>query len=68
MKRQWLSELRKNKKLSYEEMAKELGVTGQFIYYVETGQKRPKPETAQKWGDLLGFDWTLFYPKREQKE
>lgn len=67
-KRQWLIELRKEQGLGLTEISKKIGTTTQFYYYIENGDRRPSPEIAQKIGDILGFNWTMFYPKEEQKQ
>ena len=53
---------RENLNLTQKELGKQIGVTEQFIFYIERGDRRPGVEVAKKLGALLGFDWTLFYP------
>ena len=59
--RAWLNDARKQKSLTQEEVAQYLGVTSTAIVKYERGERTPKPKTAQKLGELLGFDWTQFY-------
>lgn len=61
MKRQWLIDYRKKKNLTQEEVAKICELTQQAYSQYENGNKRPKPETAQKLAKLLDFKWTRFY-------
>lgn len=60
-KRQWLRDIRELQKLSMNAVAREVDITSQFYWYIETGQRRPSPELAKKIADYLGFDWKLFY-------
>ena len=56
---------RAEKKLSQSALANEIGVTEQYIYYIEAGERRPSVENAKKIANVLGFDWTLFFPDSE---
>ncbi|MBO5138715.1 MAG: helix-turn-helix transcriptional regulator [Bacilli bacterium] len=64
-KRNWLIEFRKEKGLSLIDVAKKADVTQQFYYYIENGERRPSPEVAQKIADILGFNWTIFFEKKQ---
>ncbi len=59
--RKWLREIRELKKLSGNDVAREVDITAQFYWYIETGQRRPSVDLAKKIGTYLGFDWQLFY-------
>ena len=61
MKREWLIEKRKNKKISQEELAKKCDVAQVTIARIENGERRPSPELAKKIADVLNFSWTKFY-------
>ncbi len=61
-----LAEIRKKKKMTQVMLATEVGVTQRAISAYENGVRRPKPEVAQRLGEVLGFDWTRFY-KEEGK-
>lgn len=61
MKREWLIEKRKNKKISQEELAKKCDVAQVTIARIEAGERRPSPELAKKIADVLNFSWTKFY-------
>lgn len=58
--RQWLTDVRKEKKISQEEIAQKVGVTRQMISAIENGTT-PSVKTAQKIASVLDFDWTLFF-------
>ena len=49
-----ISTLRRNKKLSQEELARLCGVTQQHIHWIETGQKSPSLKVAAKLAAALG--------------
>lgn len=59
--RLWFKEIRESKGLTQEKIAKQVGVTRQFIGMIENGTANPHPETAKALADLLEFDWTLFF-------
>ncbi len=65
MKRTWLIDLRLQKNISQEDLAKECDVTQTNICHIENGIRRPSPDLAQKIGKVLNFDWTKFYEKEE---
>ena len=64
--RTWLKEARKEKKLTQLELAQAVGVTEQYIYYIESGDRTPSVEIAKNIANVLGFDWTLFFPEPEE--
>lgn len=64
--RHWLIQAKVDKGLTYPELAKEIGVTPQAIFYWERGERTPKPETAKKISKVLGLDWTRFYEEKEE--
>ncbi len=66
-KRNWLIEIRKAKGLGLTEMARKLEVTVTYYNYIEQGKRRPSPQLAQKISEILGLDWTMFYPKESEE-
>lgn len=67
MERNWLREIRAQKGMTLQMVAKEAGVTWQSLSYYESGERRPSPEVAQKLGKILGFDWTAFYTENPKE-
>ena len=65
-KRTWLIKMRKEKGLEQKDVSDLIGTTQQFYSYVENGSRRPSPETAIKLGNVLEFDWRLFYEKKSK--
>lgn len=65
--RSWLKQLRTIRGKTEKQVADDAGISQPFYHYVETGQKTPSPDVAQAIADALGFDWTLFYPKKARK-
>ena len=67
-KRDWLIKLRQDRKLNQQDVSELIGVTQQFYNYVENGKRRPSPDVAIKIGNVLNFDWRLFYEKKSKLE
>lgn len=59
--RDWLIAKRKSKKLSQKTMAELTGISQPSYCNIEKGRRNPAVSTAQKIGNILNFDWTLFY-------
>lgn len=57
--RTWLKDARGEK--TQKEIAIACGISQQMYNFIENGHRRPSPELAQKLGDFLGVDWTLFF-------
>jgi transcriptional regulator with XRE-family HTH domain len=56
-----LQRLRKEAQLTRKELSEKIGCTENYIYMIENGHRRPSPEVAQRLGEVLGFDWTIFF-------
>lgn len=56
-----LTEKRKSKNMSQEELAEKVGVIRQTISNIECGIAKPSVDTAKKIGEVLGFEWTDFF-------
>lgn len=56
-----LSEKRKNRKLTQSDIAARIGISRTHYTNIEKGYRRPSPEIAQKLGEVLEIDWTVFY-------
>lgn len=65
--RNWLRQLRLIRGKTEKQVAESAGISQPFYHYVETGQKTPSPDVAQAIADALGFDWTLFFPRKARK-
>ena len=59
--RQWLVDLRKQKKLSQADVAKAVHISQPSYYNIEKGRNNPRPATAKKIADYIGCDWTAFF-------
>ncbi|MBT9282087.1 MAG: helix-turn-helix transcriptional regulator [Hydrogenibacillus schlegelii] len=66
--RDWLVELRKQKGMTQEEVAKKVKINRSFYTQIENGTRNPSVDTAQKIAGLLSFDWTLFFEASSHKE
>ncbi len=67
MERTWLKQIRINKGLEQKEIAKKIGKSQVCYYYIESGQRNPSVELAQKIADVLEFEWTMFYPRKKKR-
>lgn len=54
--REWLKKLRSKKGMTQRGLAACVGVSQNFYSSIETGERRPSPEVAQKLADVLDFD------------
>lgn len=55
MKKNWLINYRKNRKLSQKEIAKRANIAYCYYNFIENGQRRPSPEVAKRIAEILGF-------------
>lgn len=58
---QRIKTIRKNKKLTQEQLAELIGIEPQSLSYMETGKFSPSPDTLQKLGEVLGVRPYEFY-------
>lgn len=56
-----MARLRKEKKLTQAELAQILGVSQRMIAALESGERRPSVDLAQRIGQELGMPWTGFF-------
>ncbi|MBS4053235.1 MAG: helix-turn-helix transcriptional regulator [Thermaerobacter sp.] len=61
----WLRDIRVEVGFTQAEVAVAIGISQPTYSHFESGIRRPSPETAQKIGNLLKFDWTMFFPTTE---
>ncbi len=59
----WFREAREKYGMTQDKIAKEIGVTRQFIGMIENDSANPRPEKAKAIANLLGFEWTKFFEK-----
>lgn len=60
--RSWLRYMRETKCMSEKRVADLVGISQPAYHTIETGDRNPSVQTAQKIAQVLGFDWTMFYP------
>lgn len=63
--RKWLKDIRQIRGMTEKAVADQAGITQAHYHYIENGQRNPAPDVAQRIADVLGFDWTLFYPRKK---
>ncbi len=68
MPRYWLKQLRLEKGLRGQELAKKVGCTPASVSFIEKGTRRPGVNLAMRFGKVLDFDWTRFYNEDEDKD
>ncbi len=56
-----LADMRKQKGLTQEDMAKVLGISRPAYTNIETNRRKPSVKIAQKIGMILDFDWPKMY-------
>lgn len=56
-----LRELRETSGITQTDLAIKVGVSRQAISLIENGQMKPSIKNAKKIGEILKFDWRLFY-------
>jgi len=56
-----LKKVRTEKGYTQERLAEEVGVQRVTITNIESGYNKPSVQLAKKLGNILGFDWTLFF-------
>lgn len=59
--RQWLIDIRNGQKLTQAAVAEKANISQPAFCDIERGVNDPKPETAMRIAEVLGFDWTRFY-------
>lgn len=60
-KRHWLQRIRQEKKLTYLEVSRRVGISKQGYWSIESGDRNPSVPTAKKIAMILEFDWTDFF-------
>ena len=62
-----MRERRLERGMSQVQLAAAIGTTQGAVARFEKGTRQPKPSTAKKIADVLGFSWTEFYEDKEEK-
>lgn len=60
-----LAQMRKEKGLTQEQLARSCGVVRQCISNIECGQHKPSVSLAKRIARILKFDWTKFFEEGE---
>ena len=63
--RRWLIELREASEMTQGQVAAAAGLAQPSYFEFEKGISTPRPETAKRIGEVLGFSWTRFYDGEE---
>ena len=57
----WLKEIRTRNNMTRPKLGELVGVSEQYVYLIEIGERRPSVDVAKRMAELLGFDWTRFF-------
>ena len=70
--RVWLKEMRHNRVMTQEEVAKLSVISRSHYTHIEKGNKTPSVEVAKRIAKTLKFDWVIFFESecslKEQKQ
>ena len=62
--------LRRQNGLTQSQLAEQLNITQRMVAHYEKGTRRPRPEVAEKIGEVFGLTrsqlWEMFYTGKEQ--
>ena len=59
--RYWLKKIREQMGLTQEQLAEKIGISQNYYSWIESGERRPSPDTAKKIAVVMNFDWVLFF-------
>ena len=59
--REWLKNIRLNKKMTQAEVAEAAEITPEFYSMIENGKRQPSNPVAMRIADVLGFYWARFF-------
>lgn len=62
----WLQNIRKEKRMTQQQVAGEVGITRAYYTQIENGKRRPSVDVAKKLAGLLDFDWTCFFAENPE--
>lgn len=62
--RDWLKAKRLNRGLTQEQLAEKIGIARTTYAMYEQGERDPSVGVAIKIGDILKFNWTLFFEEK----
>ena len=60
-KRNWLIRKRQDHGLLQRDVAEKADISIKHYSALETGERRPSPQVAQRIAEVLDFPWTKFY-------
>ena len=61
--REWLVRLREAKGMTQKALAEQVKISQPSMCDIEQGVNTPRPDTAKRIAQVLGFDWTRFFDK-----
>ncbi len=67
MVRSWLVTARESFNMSHEDVAEKAKITRQYYGMIENGQRDPSVKVAQRLGEILNVNWTIFFESKSNK-
>lgn len=64
----WLVELRNQKKMTQDEVARQANMPRTTYSSIEQGRRRPSVENAMRIASVLGFEWTYFFETKVREK
>ena len=68
MERNWLKQIREAKGYEQKDVADKINKTQAYYSFIESGDRNPSVESAQRIAEVLEFDWTLFFPSKKKNK
>ncbi|MDU0332569.1 helix-turn-helix transcriptional regulator [Paenibacillus sp. 3LSP] len=68
MVRSWLVTARESFNMSHEDVAEKAKITRQYYGMIENGQRDPSVKVAQRLGEILNVNWTIFFESTSNKK
>ncbi|WP_458414554.1 helix-turn-helix transcriptional regulator [Schinkia sp. CFF1] len=62
--RKWLHDIRINKNMTHDEVAKRAGIQRAYYTMIENGKRNPSVAVAKELARVLEFDWTIFFENK----
>lgn len=62
--RKWLREMRDDRNLTQEEVAKLSGISRTHYTQIEIGRKTPSVDVAKRIAKTLKFNWVIFFEEQ----
>ncbi|MCL5780887.1 MAG: helix-turn-helix transcriptional regulator [Firmicutes bacterium] len=65
--REWLKMIRKQLKITHDDVAKAAEIERAYYTMIENGTRNPSVDVAKRIATVMGFDWTLFFDNKSNE-